>query len=118
ILDIGCGDGLLFDRLTHLGPVEGIEPDAALLDPAGPWRSRIHVKPFDRSFRPERSFARILMLDVLEHLDDARSAIEHVHDLLQPGGKFYCTVPAFRSLWTNHDVLNQHVTRFRRKELT
>ena len=36
ILDIGCGDGLFFDRLSSFGQVEGVEP---VLRPARPSRS-------------------------------------------------------------------------------
>ena len=31
ILDVGCGDGLFFPRLSELGEVVGVEPEAALL---------------------------------------------------------------------------------------
>src|SRR2546426_10425650 len=54
ILDVGCGDGLLFERFAEFGPVEGVEPDASLVASDGPYRDRIHVVPFDRSFRPGR----------------------------------------------------------------
>jgi hypothetical protein len=37
--------------------------------------------------------------------------------LLKPGGKFVATAPAFRSLWTNHDVLNHHQTRYTKATL-
>lgn len=117
ILDIGCGDGLLFDKLEAWGPVEGIEPDATLLDPDSVWKSRIHRRGFDATFEPGGQYARVLMLDVLEHLQDPAAAVQHVARLLEPGGVFYCTVPAFRALWTNHDVLNCHVTRFTKAEL-
>lgn len=37
ILDVGCGDGLFFERLGRFGRVEGLEPDASLLgDPPCP----------------------------------------------------------------------------------
>jgi hypothetical protein len=39
-----------------------------------------------------------------------------VHRVIEPGGWFMATVPAFRALWTAHDDLNEHVTRFRRAE--
>jgi hypothetical protein len=35
--------------------------------------------------------------------------------MLDWDGKILITVPAFRALWTQHDVLNQHVTRFTRR---
>ena len=112
ILDIGCGDGLFFDRLAEFGNVEGVEPSAGLVSDSNPHRHRIHIGPFDASFQPRKRYSLILMLDVLEHLEDPVSALEHALDLLSPGGAAIITVPAFMSLWTNHDVLNHHLTRY------
>lgn len=117
VLDVGCGDGLAFDALLALPGVEhveGIEPDAALLDPAGKHRARIHPGQLDGSFRPARKFSTILFLDVLEHLENPESALRRAADLLEPGGFILATVPAFVSLSTRHDVLNHHFTRFNR----
>jgi 2-polyprenyl-3-methyl-5-hydroxy-6-metoxy-1,4-benzoquinol methylase len=116
ILDVGCGNGLFFDRLSALGTVEGVEPDATLLDPAGPWRKVIHAVPFDDAFQPDHRFDVILMLDVLEHLDDPAGALRHAVELLAPGGVIVCTVPAFQWLWTSHDVLNHHRRRYNRPQ--
>ena len=115
ILDIGCGDGLFFDRLSELGDVEGVEPGAELVDPNGRWANRIHVAPFDTRFRPSRPYSTILMLDVLEHLEHPAAALRHALALLEPGGLMLITVPAFRALWTSHDVVNHHFTRFTRR---
>jgi len=112
ILDVGCGDGLFFERLTEFGPVEGVEPDASLVASDGPYRDRIHVVPFDRSFRPGRQYGLILMLDVLEHLPEPVEALRHALALLERGGILLVTVPAFPLLWTNHDVLNHHYARY------
>lgn len=118
ILDVGCGDGLLFDRLLELGDsVEGIEADPTLVSPDGPHRHRITIASFDSTFQPGRRYSLILMLDVLEHLSDPVAALRHAVSLLEPDGLFLATVPAFMSLWTNHDVLNQHVTRYTRREV-
>ena len=114
ILDIGCGDGLFFDRLLKFGEVEGIEPSAELVNPTGAHRERIHVRPFDDSFQPSNRFGLILMLDVLEHLDDPVGALRHALRLLAPGGLMLITVPAFNLLWTNHDVINHHRVRYTR----
>jgi SAM-dependent methyltransferase len=112
ILDIGCGDGLFFSRLSEFGEVEGVEPDAQLVNPANPDRSRIHICPFDESFTVGKSYSLILMLDVLEHLEHPVAALKHALELLEPQGMFMATVPAFRALWTNHDVINHHFTRY------
>lgn len=115
ILDVGCGDGLFFDQLTPLGDVEGVEPSAAALGEHSPHRSRIHVCPFDQNFQPGKVFQLILMLDVLEHLADPVPALRHSLALLAPTGMLLVTVPAFRALWTNHDLVNEHVTRYTRR---
>ena len=114
ILDIGCGDGLFFDRLAEMGEPEGVEPEAGLVSPDGPWAGKIHVRPFDGSFRPSRGFGLVLMLDVLEHLKDDRGALGHAVSLLAEGGILVATVPAFEALWTRHDDLNHHFRRYRR----
>jgi SAM-dependent methyltransferase len=117
ILDVGCGDGLLFDRLMEFGDVEGIETCREIVDPANPQFQKIHIGPFDDSFRPGKQYSLILLLDVLEHIPDPGAALRHCESLLKPGGSLVVTVPAFNVVWTNHDVLNHHVTRYRRATL-
>jgi len=112
ILDVGCGDALFFKRLRQFGDVEGVESEPELVDPNGPDRSRISVAPFDSAFQPGRAYDLILMLDVPEHLDAPGEALSHGLSLLKPGGLIVITVPAFMLLWTNHDRLNKHRTRF------
>jgi len=117
ILDVGCGDGLFFDRATQFGEVEGVEPDASLVSPEGPYRARIHIGPFDESFQPRKRYSLVLMLDVLEHLADPAAALRHAASLLAPDGILLVTVPAFNLVWTNHDELNRHLTRYTRATL-
>jgi len=117
ILDVGCGDGLFFDRLSAFGEVEGIEPDADAVTPGGRWAPRIRIQPFDAAFEPGRRYSLITMLDVLEHLPDAAAALKHAARLLEPSGTLLVTVPAFQALWTGHDEINHHVRRFTRGEL-
>jgi 2-polyprenyl-3-methyl-5-hydroxy-6-metoxy-1,4-benzoquinol methylase len=118
VLDVGCGDGLFFDALAAIPGVtlvEGVEPAEALVSPAGPHRAQIHVAPFDDSFDTGRRYSLVLMLDVLEHLPDAEGALRHAVSLLAPDGVLLATVPAFMGLWTRHDDLNHHVTRYDRR---
>lgn len=120
ILDVGCGDGLFFDALAQLDGVqlvEGVEPARALVSPNGRHVDRIHVVPFDASFDTGRRYSLVLMLDVLEHLEDPGAALRHALSLLEPGGVFLATVPAFMALWTRHDALNHHFTRYDRRSM-
>jgi SAM-dependent methyltransferase len=118
ILDVGCGDGLFFEKLQMIGHVEGVEMDPSSVNPEGRWAERIHIRPFDQSFQPGRTYALILMLDVLEHLADPLAGLVRAIELLQPDGTIVITVPAFPILWTGHDILNRHYRRYTRRTLT
>lgn len=117
VFDFGCGDGLFFDALQRYGAPRGLEPDLALLDPAGRWRSRIETGALTDEPAQRGRYGLVLALDVLEHIADPAPAIAILRARLKPGGLFIATVPAFMSLWTAHDVVNHHVRRYRLAEL-
>jgi len=112
ILDVGCGDGLFFRELMQFGDVEGIELAADVISPDNPYRDRIHIGPFDETFRPGKKYSLVLMLDVLEHLPEPVEALRSALSHLQPNASLLITVPAFQALWTSHDELNYHFARY------
>ena len=115
LLDVGCGAGLFFDRLAQYGHVEGVEADRSAVEQSGRWRDRIHLGHLS----PDgAAFDVILLLDVLEHVDDARALLRTAASRLSPRGRMLITVPAFQCLWSSHDVLNHHVRRYSRSGLT
>ena len=117
ILDVGCGNGLFFDRLSVFGDVQGVEPSESAVGINSPHRSKIFVGEFDDSFQAPHRFGLITLLDVLEHLNDPKAALKKIAGLLRNNGTCIITVPAFRALWTSHDELNHHVTRYTAKSL-
>lgn len=117
ILDVGCGDGLSFPLLRKFGVVEGIETDKSLLNPNSPHRSKIFTEPLGRPLYEGRRYDVITAFDVLEHIDDDRSAIRNINDMLEPGGWLVLTVPAFMCLWDGHDEINLHYRRYRADKL-
>lgn len=116
ILDVGCGDGLFFPALSQFGTVNGVESDSDIVDPAGEFSESIHVGLFD-SYQPHKQFHWITMLDVIEHIPDATTALQLAGDLLADDGKILITVPAFNMLWTKHDDFNHHQTRYTKRLL-
>ncbi len=112
LLDVGCGDGLFFDKLARFGSVDGLEPDAGLIGDSR-WRDRIEVGTLGPGFRPTEPYDLLLMLDVLEHIEDDASALDAALMVLRPGGRLLMTVPALPWLWSRHDEANAHYRRYR-----
>ncbi|MBN9086446.1 MAG: class I SAM-dependent methyltransferase [Reyranella sp.] len=54
----------------------------------------------------------VLMMDVLEHVDDDAGLVRHYAARVPSGAHFLVTVPAFRLLWSGHDVFLEHKRRY------
>jgi SAM-dependent methyltransferase len=120
---VGVGSGGTIRRLRCLAPegtVTGIDidPDAVRLvqrlDPLG--RYRVADIETD-AIGPTASADLVVALDVIEHLDDDRRAVERIHDVLVPGGLFAVHVPAHPWLFSTHDEHLGHRRRYRPREL-
>jgi SAM-dependent methyltransferase len=114
ILDVGCGAGLFFGRLSEFGSVRGVETDATMKTGRPEIDDRIHWGTLE-SFPADSTFDAILMLDVLEHLADPLPPLRRALGLAADRGVLVATVPAFRSLWTSHDAINEHFERYTRR---
>jgi SAM-dependent methyltransferase len=120
ILDIGCGTGGMLPLLSAYGRVTGIDPaEAAIRYSKQRYASLAELLQVDfpREVPSVGSYDLVTLFDVLEHLDDDAKALEAASSLLRPGGWILITVPALRSLWSPHDVINQHRRRYLREEL-
>jgi hypothetical protein len=63
--------------------------------------------------RPKERFDRVLMLDVIEHVeDDADFVAGAVSDLLADGGMMLLSVPAYQRLFSSHDRVLRHFRRY------
>ena len=118
ILDVGCGTGAVLAHLSSRGEVVGVDRSPQALAHC---RSRgvtrlacadVAHLPFGRA-----QFDLVLMLDVLEHFVDPAAVVADVRPLLRPGGTLLASVPAFQSLFSEHDRAVQHVRRYRAGEL-
>jgi len=116
LLDVGCGDGLLLDKLEQFGSPEGLETDPDIVTAEGRRKGRIHLGSL-HDFSPGYGFHVIIMADVLEHVADQRGFLARAAQLLEPRGRILVTLPALAALWTRHDELNHHYRRYDRAAL-
>lgn len=121
LLDVGCGDGYLVQELSQrLGVEEAIGLDIHLTEEMASQLSSGSRVRFVRSLKELEAGTAdlILLLDVLEHVEDPRTLLEELaRERLAPGGTLLITVPAFQSLFTQHDVALQHLRRYSREQL-
>lgn len=121
-LDIGCSTGALMQMLIDAGAtpeqVYGVdisEPAVARARQRG--LVHVHLMDAEQISLPEASFDFIVSSDCLEHLRNDERALANWYRLLKPGGRILIFVPAFMSLWTQHDVVNHHFRRYEPGEL-
>jgi SAM-dependent methyltransferase len=120
VLEVGTSAGTNLRMLSEAGfrKVSGIDVSelAVELCRAKGFRdvqvSDVHHMPFD-----EAAFDLVLATDVIEHLDDDRSALREIRRVVRPGGYVLVSVPAFPSLWGFQDEVAHHKRRYRLREL-
>lgn len=119
ILDAGCGTGQMLKCLEAHGDAIGLDTSSQAIGYA---RERgvkrlvqgsITAPPFRAG-----SFDCVVSLDVIEHVDDDIGILKKLHEVVKPGGFLVITVPAFKTLWSEHDEINQHKRRYRANELS
>lgn len=117
-LDAGCGTGANLQLLDRFGEVVGIDVHhAACRFAAAKYPGRLLQGSLERLPLRDGSCSVAALLDVLEHVDDQQGVLGELHRVLSPGGTLVVTVPAFRHLWSGHDVAHQHRRRYRAGEL-
>jgi ubiquinone/menaquinone biosynthesis C-methylase UbiE len=116
LLDVGCGtgDNLAALRASWSGPVLATDLSAYALAHAG---SGVAVARAERLPFATAGAAAVTSMDVVEHLDDDVVGLREYARVLQPGGVLLLTVPAYQSLWSDHDVRAAHRRRYTRRRL-
>ena len=70
--------------------------------------------PFDL----EETYDVVVAMDVVEHIEDDREALNWMADRLEPGGVLFTTVPAYQWLFSEHDVALHHFRRYTASQFT
>ena len=119
VFDIGCGTGWLVERLASAGHrVTAIDyrPEAVEAVRRRSPAARAIVADACAVPLDAGSADVVVLLDVLEHTDDA-AALAEVYRLLRPGGVALIGVPAFQWLWSFRDDDAGHRRRYTRGSL-
>jgi 2-polyprenyl-3-methyl-5-hydroxy-6-metoxy-1,4-benzoquinol methylase len=119
VLDFGCGSGIFVDELAkqgyqahgldiseeavHFGQLQGIQ-NLGVIDS--------HKINF-----PDNTFDAVVTLDVLEHLEDEKWALDEIRRVLKPGGVAIIMVPAYMFLWGVQDEVAHHYRRYTKSSL-
>ena len=114
IFDVGGGNGFVAKGLLDAGlDVVLVEPG-----PAGALNAKKRKLPnvicattHTAKFKPE-TLPAIGVFDVVEHIEDVIGFLNHLWELLIPGGMLYLTVPAYQLLWSQEDVEGGHFRRY------
>lgn len=119
ILEVGCGTGHNLAMLAQFGRVDALEldPEARKLAEKRLGKSVFSSPLPAMTGVPERNYDLVAALDVIEHLEDDRGALQSIAKRLKPGGKFLMTVPAHQWMWSAHDVANHHQRRYSHRGL-
>lgn len=118
ILNVGAATGRSSEMLEPFGQIQSIEYDEPsyrfCLDLL---KMKIDQGSITELPYPDNAFDFVCAFDVVEHVEDHQKAISELFRVCKPGGKIFITVPAFMSLWSNHDVVNHHFRRYRKHQL-
>ncbi len=99
VLDVGCGNGALMERLAGLGwaPI-GIDPDEAAVAQARSRGLDARVGTLADQGFPDDSFDAIVSSHVIEHTDLPSELLEECQRILKPGGVLVFVTPNLDSL--------------------
>jgi len=113
VLDVGAGSGFFSRALLEAGRAT----QAVCVDPGYPAdRDEVAAgRPllFRRALAAQDAdVGLVLLMDVLEHVEDDAGLVREYAGRVPSGARFIVTVPAFRWLWSGHDVFLEHYRRY------
>jgi len=120
-IDAGCGTGTMLLEMSKACHVLGLDDHQESTTIARPKVEPVggHVLQTNMIDVPLKDgcAAVVTLLDVLEHIDDHKAALQEAIRLVRPGGLIIITVPAMKILWSDWDVALRHRRRYTRDEL-
>jgi SAM-dependent methyltransferase len=123
LLDIGSSSGFLVEELRKALPGAAIIGSDYLASVVAHAAQRLENTPFiqfdlRRCPLQDGCIDGVTALNILEHIDDDRTALKEIHRILRRGGIAHIEVPADPSCYDIYDEVLLHYRRYRLNELT
>jgi ubiquinone/menaquinone biosynthesis C-methylase UbiE len=119
ILNVGAGLGATSVMLSDFGKVVSVEYDKYCCDFV---KSELGMEFINCSATElpfgDGQFDLVCAFDVIEHIKEDKKAVEEMLRVCRKEGHTFTTVPAFMFLWSEHDLINHHVTRYTKRRYT
>lgn len=119
LIDVGSGSGFFMYELRETIP--GMIAKIYLVDTGYSDEEVLFTKKEfvekTKSLPDKIENAVVVMMDVLEHLEDDHAMLRAIKEKSVGENFFFLTVPAFKSLWSGHDVYLGHYRRYTRNTL-
>lgn len=127
ILEVGAGIGNITDFIILRNKLTLIDIDQSYIDYLNAKYSfrdqsnfnvfRVDIQNIEPSLLSEAKYDTVICLNILEHLENDRKALENMISLLQPAGRLIILVPALNILYGSMDVSFGHRRRYNKKQL-
>ena len=125
VLEIGSGTGLMTKFLAGRTRVTATDIDqdyVQLLGRTFAGHPNVDVRhldlaTLDRDGIPRETYDTVVCSNVLEHIEDDRSALSAIRQVLVPGGRVVLIIPAVKALYGEIDRAIHHYRRYSRAEI-
>jgi len=118
VLNLGIATGASSEMLTDFGHVTSSEYDAETCEFL---RTQLKMEVVQASITElpfeNNTFDLVCAFDVVEHVEDDVKAFSEMKRVAKSNGLVVTTVPAFMSLWSEHDVINHHYRRYDKNQI-
>lgn len=117
VLNVGAAAGASSHWLSQFGAVTSVENDPRFVTFLQEAKFDVQEAGVEQLPFGNNSFDLVAAFDVIEHVDDDLQALDEMMRVCRPGGFIAITVPAYKSLWSNHDIVNHHRRRYTKSSL-
>jgi len=120
ILEIGSSSGFFLKDIIKTAPNAFIIGSDSISEPLENIALNIPLLQFDlnKCPLPDNSIDAVVLLNVLEHIEDDKKALEQLYRILKPKGIAIIEVPANPNIYDTYDEMLKHYRRYNIKNLT